>query len=40
MVHICQAERFYEKDYYTPAEDGFRVYDLPFGKVGVVAGCF
>lgn len=39
MVHICQAERFYEKDYYTPAESGFHVYDLPIGKVGVVI-CF
>lgn len=39
MVHIAQAERFYEQDYYTPAEDGFRVYDTPFGKVGIVI-CF
>ncbi len=39
MVHIYQGEKFYEKDYYTPSEEGFLVYDLPFGKVGVVI-CF
>jgi len=39
MVHIFQAERFYERDYYTPSPDGFFVYELPFGRVGVVI-CF
>lgn len=39
MVHIAQAEHFYEKDYYTPSEDGFMVYEAPFGKIGVVI-CF
>ena len=39
MVHIAQAEHFYEKDYYTPSEEGFCVYDTPFGKIGVVI-CF
>lgn len=39
MVHILQAERFYERDYYTPSEDGFRVYDTPFGRIGIVI-CF
>ena len=39
MVHIAQAERFYEQDYYTPAPDGFKVFDTPFGKVGIVI-CF
>ena len=39
MVHIAQAKYFYEQDYYTPAEDGFKVYDTPFGRVGVVI-CF
>lgn len=39
MVHIYQAESFYECDYYTPSEDGFRVFDTPFGKIGIVI-CF
>ena len=39
MVHIAQAEQFYEQDYYTPAPDGFKVFDTPFGKVGIVI-CF
>ena len=39
MVHIAQAEQFYEKDYYLPSDDGFWVYDTPFGKIGIVV-CF
>ncbi len=39
MVHIYQAEHFYEKDYYMPSDDGFKVYDTPFGKIGIVI-CF
>lgn len=39
MVHIAQNENFYEQDYYTPAEDGFKVFETPFGKVGIVI-CF
>ncbi|MGD9568356.1 MAG: carbon-nitrogen hydrolase family protein [Sedimentibacter sp.] len=39
MVHIMQAEQFYEKDYYYPSEDGFKVYDTEFGRVGIVI-CF
>lgn len=39
MVHIMQAERFYEQDYYTPSEDGFKVFETPFGRVGIVI-CF
>lgn len=39
MVYIYQAEDFYEQDYYHPSEDGFIVYDTPFGKVGIVI-CF
>lgn len=39
MVHIAQSRYFYEQDYYAPSEDGFRVYDTPFGRVGVVI-CF
>lgn len=29
MVHIAQACQFYEQDYYTPSDDGFRVFDTP-----------
>ncbi len=39
MVHITQSEYFYEQDYYTPSNEGFKVYDTPFGKVGIVI-CF
>ena len=39
MVYIYQAQDFYEKDYYHPSEDGFIVYDTPFGKIGIVI-CF
>ncbi len=34
-----QAENFYEKDYYTPSPEGFKAYDTPYGKVGIVI-CF
>ena len=36
MVHIAQAEQFCEQDYYTPSDDGFKVFDTPFGRVGIV----
>lgn len=39
MVNIFSAENFYEKDYYTPSEKGYIVYDTPFGKTGIVI-CF
>lgn len=39
MVHIMQSQYFYEQDYYTPSDDGFKVYDTLFGKVGIVI-CF
>ena len=39
MVHIAQSKYFYEQDYYTPSDSGFRVYDTPFGKIGIVI-CF
>lgn len=39
MVHIAQAERFYEQDYYTPSDDGFKVFETDFGKIGIVV-CF
>lgn len=39
MVHIAQAEQFYEQDYYLPSDDGFLVFDTPFGSIGIVV-CF
>jgi len=39
MVHIAQAKQFYEQDYYTPSDDGFKVFDTEFGKIGIVV-CF
>ena len=39
MVHIAQAPCFYEQDYYMPSDDGFKVYETPFGKIGIVI-CF
>ncbi len=39
MVHITQGKYFYEQDYYTPSNDGFKVYTTPFGKIGIVI-CF
>lgn len=39
MVHIAQAKQFYEQDYYTPADDGFKVFDTEYGKIGIVV-CF
>jgi len=39
MVHIYSAPNFYERDYYSPSKDGFRVYDTPFGRIGIVI-CF
>lgn len=39
MVHIAQAEQFYEQDYYTPSDDGFHVFETDFGRIGIVV-CF
>jgi predicted amidohydrolase len=39
MVHIAQVPAFYEQDYYAPSDTGFRVYDTPHGKIGIVI-CF
>ena len=39
MVHICQKPFFYEQDYYTPSNAGFKVYDVGSCKLGVVV-CF
>jgi len=36
MVHIAQAKNFYEQDYYSPSKYGFKVFDTPFGSVGIV----
>lgn len=39
MVHVAQAEKFYEQDYYTPSDSGFHVFDTEYGKIGIVV-CF
>lgn len=39
MVHIAQAKQFYEQDYYTPSNEGFKVFDIEYGKIGIVV-CF
>lgn len=39
MVHIAQAEQFYEQDYYAPSNTGFQVFDTQYGKIGIVV-CF
>ncbi|WP_455719864.1 carbon-nitrogen hydrolase family protein [Agathobacter sp.] len=39
MVHVAQAKQFYEQSYYTPSDDGFKVFDTEFGKIGIVV-CF
>lgn len=39
MVHIAQAEQFYEQDYYAPSDAGFQVFETTLGKIGVVV-CF
>ena len=36
MVHIAQAKQFYEQDYYTPSEASFKVFETPYGKIGIV----
>jgi predicted amidohydrolase len=39
MVHVAQAEKFYEQDYYEPSDTGFLVFDTELGKIGIVV-CF
>lgn len=39
MVHIVQIPQFYEQEYYTPSDDGFKVFKTSTGKLGVVI-CF
>lgn len=39
MVHIADYTCFYEKDYYTPGDQGAQVFDTAVGKIGV-AICY
>ena len=39
MAHIAQCERFYERDYYAPSEEGFQVFETKLGRIGIVV-CF
>ncbi|KIR03735.1 N-carbamoylputrescine amidase [Lachnospiraceae bacterium TWA4] len=39
MVHIAYADKFFESDYYTPSDDGFKVFNTEYGKIGIVV-CF
>ena len=39
MVHVAQADKFFEQDYYTPADDGFQIFETEFGRIGLVI-CF
>jgi predicted amidohydrolase len=39
MVHVAQADQFYEQDYYTPSDIGFQVFDTAVGRIGIVV-CF
>jgi predicted amidohydrolase len=39
MVHIAQADCFYEQDYYMPSDTGFHVFETELGKLGIVV-CF
>ena len=39
MVHVAQFPGFYEQDYYSPSDTGFRTYQTPFGTIGIVV-CF
>jgi len=35
-MHIPDDPGFYEKYYFTPSNDGYKVFDTPFGKIGVL----
>ncbi len=35
-VHIPQDPYFYEKEYFTQGEEGYRIYDTPFAKIAVL----
>ncbi|WP_350453804.1 carbon-nitrogen hydrolase family protein [Slackia heliotrinireducens] len=37
--HIVYAPHFYERDYFTPGDEGFQVYDTRAGRIGMIV-CF
>lgn len=37
--HIVRATHFYEKDYFTPGNEGFQVLDTSIGKIGMIV-CY
>lgn len=39
MVHIVKCHQFYEQDYYDPSDTGFKVFNTPIGKIGIIV-CF
>lgn len=39
MVHVAQAPQFYEQSYYTPSDEGFKVFNTEYGNIGIVV-CF
>ncbi|MBN2614739.1 MAG: hypothetical protein JXR71_03525 [Bacteroidales bacterium] len=39
MVHVPDYEYFHEKTYYTPGDQGIRIYETPYGKIGI-AICY
>lgn len=39
MVHVVNAEKFYEADYYAPSNTGFQTFDTSLGRLGIVV-CF
>jgi Predicted amidohydrolase len=39
MVHITRCHQFYEQDYYSPSDTGFKVYETPIGRIGIIV-CF
>ena len=36
MVNVDNNQYFYEKDYYTPSDGGFNVFNTPFGRIGII----
>lgn len=37
--HIVRTDHFYERDYFTPGDEGFAVADTSLGKIGLIV-CF
>ena len=37
--HIVYAYHFYERDYFTPGDEGFAVYNTSIGRIGMIV-CF